>query len=68
MDVMEYQYVEDLNPYYLAAKYGGFTVPTGYDITQTATPLTQGLEGSEMIRSKGSCEEAKKVFASSNTM
>ena len=42
MDVMEYQYVENLNPYYLAAKYGGFTVPPGYDITQTTTPLTLG--------------------------
>jgi len=42
MDVMEYQRAEDLNPYYLAAKYGGFTVPKNYDITQTSTALNQG--------------------------
>jgi type IV pilus assembly protein PilY1 len=41
MDVMEYQRAENRNPYYLAAKYGGFTVPKNYDITQTTTPLTQ---------------------------
>ena len=40
MDVMEYQRAEDLNPYYLAAKYGGFSVPASYDTTNT-TPLTQ---------------------------
>ncbi len=40
MDVMEYQGAEDLNPYYLAAKYGGFTVPGNYSITNTTTPLT----------------------------
>jgi type IV pilus assembly protein PilY1 len=41
MDVAEYQEVENLNPYYLATKYGGFTVPSGYAITNT-TPLTLG--------------------------
>jgi type IV pilus assembly protein PilY1 len=41
MDVMEYQRAEDLNPYYLAAKYGGFSVPTGYDPANTTTALTQ---------------------------
>lgn len=41
MDVMEYQRAEDRNPYYLAAKYGGFTVPAGYSPTNTTTPLTQ---------------------------
>ncbi|MDQ0025747.1 type IV pilus assembly protein PilY1 [Variovorax paradoxus] len=40
MDVMEYQRAEDKNPYYLAAKYGGFSVPTGFDSTAT-TALTQ---------------------------
>ena len=40
MDVEEYQRIEDLNPYYLATKYGGFTVPGGYDISNTTTPLT----------------------------
>ena len=39
MDVAEDQEVENLNPYYLAAKYGGFTVPSGYSITNTV-PLT----------------------------
>ncbi|WP_218241507.1 pilus assembly protein [Comamonas fluminis] len=34
MDVMEGQYAQDLNPYWLAAKYGGFNVPAGYDGTQ----------------------------------
>lgn len=41
MDVMEYQTAAASNPYWLAAKYGGFTVPTGYDPTQTRTALTQ---------------------------
>jgi len=41
MDVAEYQEVEDENPYYLATKYGGFKVPSGYSITNT-TPLTLG--------------------------
>ncbi|WP_440532037.1 pilus assembly protein [Variovorax sp. YR566] len=41
MDVMEYQRAEDLNPYYLAAKYGGFSVPANYDPANTKTPLTQ---------------------------
>jgi type IV pilus assembly protein PilY1 len=38
MDVAEDQEVENLNPYYLATKYGGFSVPSGYSITNT-TPL-----------------------------
>jgi type IV pilus assembly protein PilY1 len=41
MDVAEDEEVENLNPYYLAAKYGGFTVPSGYAIGNT-TPLTLG--------------------------
>lgn len=41
MDVMEYQRAEDLNPYYLAAKYGGFSVPSSYDPANTKTALTQ---------------------------
>jgi type IV pilus assembly protein PilY1 len=41
MDVAEDEEVENLNPYYLAAKYGGFTVPSGYSISNT-TPLTLG--------------------------
>ncbi|MET3182781.1 UNVERIFIED_ORG: type IV pilus assembly protein PilY1 [Variovorax guangxiensis] len=41
MDVMEYQRAEDLNPYYLAGKYGGFSVPSSYDPANTKTPLTQ---------------------------
>jgi type IV pilus assembly protein PilY1 len=43
MDVAEYQRLENRNPYYLAAKYGGFTVPANYDITQTSTPLDPSL-------------------------
>ena len=42
MDVMEYQTAAARNPYWLAAKYGGFTVPSGYDPMQTTTALTQG--------------------------
>lgn len=38
LDVAEDQEVENLNPYYLATKYGGFNVPSGYSITNT-TPL-----------------------------
>jgi type IV pilus assembly protein PilY1 len=35
MDVMEGQYAQDRNPYWLAAKYGGFKVPEGFN---PATP------------------------------
>lgn len=41
MDVMEYQRAENLNPYYLAAKYGGFAVPSNYSMSNT-TPLPVG--------------------------
>jgi type IV pilus assembly protein PilY1 len=41
LDVEEYGYPENLNPYDMAAKYGGFTVPSGYTISNT-TPLTAG--------------------------
>jgi type IV pilus assembly protein PilY1 len=41
MDVEEYGAPEYQNPYYLATKYGGFTVPSNYSISNT-TPLTQG--------------------------
>ncbi|RST51859.1 pilus assembly protein [Variovorax sp. MHTC-1] len=41
MDVMEFQRAEDRNPYYLAAKYGGFSVPAGYDTANTKTALKQ---------------------------
>jgi type IV pilus assembly protein PilY1 len=34
--------VENLNPYYLAAKYGGFTIPANYNISNTTTPLSTG--------------------------
>jgi type IV pilus assembly protein PilY1 len=40
MDVEEYQRAEDLNQYYLATKYGGFTAPTNYDINNVTTPLS----------------------------
>lgn len=39
MDVMEYQVAENLNQYYLATKYGGFTVPSGYSTSNVTTPL-----------------------------
>ena len=39
MDVEEGQHAENENPFYLAAKYGGFKIPTNYSITNT-TPLT----------------------------
>jgi type IV pilus assembly protein PilY1 len=42
MDVEEYQEAENLNQYYLATKYGGFTVPTGYSTSNTTTPLPLG--------------------------
>ena len=35
LDVLEYQAYKDDNQYYLAAKYGGFTVPDNYDPTGT---------------------------------
>ncbi|AMM24849.1 hypothetical protein AX767_11140 [Variovorax sp. PAMC 28711] len=40
MDVQENQVAQDRNPYWLAAKYGGFNVPTNFDISTTTT-LTQ---------------------------
>lgn len=42
MDVEEYQVAENLNQYYLATKYGGFTVPSGYSTSNTTTPLPLG--------------------------
>ena len=41
VDVEEYGYPDNLNPAYLAAKYGGFAVPAGYSLSNT-TPLTLG--------------------------
>ncbi|GBU14797.1 hypothetical protein AwPolaro_01750 [Polaromonas sp.] len=41
MDVMEQGVAADRNPYYLAAKYGGFNVPKNYDETNTTVPLTR---------------------------
>jgi len=38
MDVEEGQHAENENPFYLAAKYGGFKIPSNYSITNT-TPL-----------------------------
>jgi type IV pilus assembly protein PilY1 len=40
-DVEEYGYPDNLNPFYLATKYGGFTVPSGYTLANT-TPLPLG--------------------------
>ncbi len=33
LDVLEYQAYKSNNQFYLATKYGGFAVPTGYDVT-----------------------------------
>jgi type IV pilus assembly protein PilY1 len=41
MDVMEFQTAKDLNPYYLATKYGGFSVPANYDPANTTSPLPE---------------------------
>jgi type IV pilus assembly protein PilY1 len=41
LDVEEYGYPEYQNPYILAAKYGGFSVPTNYSLSNT-TPLPIG--------------------------
>lgn len=40
VDVQEYQNYKDNNQFYLATKYGGFTVPPGYDPNNT-TALTE---------------------------
>lgn len=40
MDVQEYQTYKANNQYYLAAKYGGFTVPDDYDLNRT-DPLVE---------------------------
>jgi type IV pilus assembly protein PilY1 len=40
VDVLEQPFVAN-NQFYLAAKYGGFTVPKGYDPYGNTTPLTQ---------------------------
>ncbi|MEJ7686399.1 MAG: PilC/PilY family type IV pilus protein [Variovorax sp.] len=55
MDVMEYQVALDRNPYWLAAKYGGFQVPSNYDINNTTSPLTQNWwnTGAETINMNG---------------
>ena len=41
MDVLEYQTYKGNNQYYLAAKYGGFTVPDGFDPATRTTELEQ---------------------------
>lgn len=43
MDVLEFQRYKDDNQYYLAAKYGGFTVPNGYNPDTNTTPLPNEL-------------------------
>ncbi|SEL27146.1 type IV pilus assembly protein PilY1 [Roseateles sp. YR242] len=39
LDVMEYQSYESNNQFYLATKYGGFTVPSGWDALGTTTDI-----------------------------
>jgi len=41
LDVLEYSTYKNTNQYYLAAKYGGFKVPAGYDPYGNAAPLPQ---------------------------
>jgi type IV pilus assembly protein PilY1 len=43
MDVLEFQKYKNDNQYYLAAKYGGFTVPNGYNPDTNTTPLPNEL-------------------------
>ncbi|MGJ7581715.1 pilus assembly protein [Variovorax sp. RHLX14] len=56
MDVMENQVALDRNPYWLATKYGGFTVPAGYAI---GTPLTQSAwnQSGETINMNGATRQ-----------
>ena len=39
LDVQEYGVYKNSNQFYLATKYGGFTVPAGYDSNTNTTPL-----------------------------
>jgi type IV pilus assembly protein PilY1 len=41
LDVMEYQTMKPRNQFLLAAKYGGFEVPAGFDMYTNTTPLPQ---------------------------
>lgn len=41
LDVMEYQTYKTNNQFYLATKYGGFTVPSGWDALGTTTDIPQ---------------------------
>ncbi len=41
LDILEYQTYKTNNQYYLAAKYGGFKVPTGFDPDTRATDIPQ---------------------------
>ncbi len=41
LDVMEYQTYKSNNQFYLATKYGGFTVPSGWDALGTTTDIPQ---------------------------
>ena len=41
LDILEYQTYKANNQYYLAAKYGGFKVPTGFDPYSRATDIPQ---------------------------
>lgn len=41
LDILEYQTYKSNNQYYLAAKYGGFKVPTGFDPDTRSTDISQ---------------------------
>ena len=43
LDVLEYQNYKANNQFYLAAKYGGFAVPAGYNPDTNTTPLATSL-------------------------
>jgi type IV pilus assembly protein PilY1 len=43
LDVLEFQTYKANNQFYLAAKYGGFNVPDGYDPDTNTTPLATAL-------------------------
>lgn len=53
MDVMENQKALDRNPYWLAAKYGGFKVPEGFDVEATPTLNDSWWTSGEAINMNG---------------
>ena len=59
LDVLEFQTYKADNQYYLATKYGGFKVPTGFDPDSANSPLPNELWHNNDLTQKGSLDPTK---------